>query len=87
MEIKEDNKEDKLKGWGSWAGMGIQQRKISPEETLKRKRMEIVLNLLTRFFNVCLMQEKIKKSRKDGNLDSVIINEKRNKNVKIFYNF
>ena len=49
MEIKEDNKEDKLKGWGSWAGMGIQQRKISPEETLKRKRMEIVLNLLTKF--------------------------------------
>lgn len=55
MEIKEDNKQDKLKGWGSWAGMGIEQRKISPEETLKRKRMEIVLNLFSIYFLVLII--------------------------------
>jgi U3 small nucleolar RNA-associated protein 14 len=42
MEIKEDTKEDKLKGWGSWAGFGIEQKKTSPEEKLKRKKLEIV---------------------------------------------
>ena len=46
MEIKDDTKDDKLKGWGSWAGMGIEQKTITPEEKLKRKRMEIVLNII-----------------------------------------
>lgn len=44
MEIKEDNEKTKFIGWGSWAGIGIEQKKISEEEKINKKKIEIVIS-------------------------------------------
>lgn len=44
MEIKEDNEKKKFIGWGSWAGIGIEQIKISEDEKIKKKKFEIVIS-------------------------------------------
>lgn len=48
-----------MKGWGSWAGPGVRQKKIDPKEELKKKLRKI---------------EEIKKKRKDGQLSHITIN-------------
>lgn len=57
-----------MKGWGSWAGPGIKQKKVDPQEELRKKLKQI---------------EEIKKKRKDNALAHVTINEARNKNVNL----
>ena len=42
MDVKDDGKEMKFKGWGTWAGIGIEQKKISEEDKINKKKMEIV---------------------------------------------
>jgi len=64
-ELPEEKKQ--LKGWGSWAGIGIKEKKVNPDLELKRKIQKI---------------EELKRQRKDGKLDNVILHEERNKLVK-----
>ena len=57
MEI-EDEKETKLTGWGSWAGIGIEKKNISEEEKAKKKQLEIVILYLNFFLNINHIRKK-----------------------------
>lgn len=65
-EQKEGKDNKKMKGWGSWAGPGIQEKRVDPQEELRKKLKKI---------------EEIKQKRKDASLAHVTINETRNKKV------
>ena len=54
-----------MKGWGSWAGPSIKEKKVDPQIEIRKKLAKI---------------EEIKRKRKDGDLSNIIINEVRNKN-------
>ena len=56
-----------MKGWGSWAGPSIKEKKVDPQIEIRKKLAKI---------------EEIKRKRKDGDLSNIIINEVRNKNLK-----
>lgn len=53
-------------GWGSWVGMGVQERKPSPKEIAAKAAQAAVIDAA-------------KKARKDASLPTVILNEKRQK--------
>ena len=56
----------KQQGWGSWAGPGISQPKVDHEAEVRKKLARI---------------EEIKRKRRDGEMNGVIVREAYNKNV------
>lgn len=48
-EIPEEKKA--LKGWGSWTGVGIKEKKINPEIEKKRRMQQFVNNLASYILN------------------------------------
>lgn len=42
MDLIEEKKNLKSKGWGSWAGAGIEEKKISNEDKIQKRKLEIV---------------------------------------------
>lgn len=59
MEIEEE-KSNKMTGWGSWTGIGIEKKQISNEEKIKRKKMEIVCIFLNAPLNIFRKKQKEK---------------------------
>lgn len=52
-----------MKGWGSWAGMGVKQKKVDPQEEL-RKKLELIvsinsLNMLSFFILIIFKLKKL----------------------------
>ncbi|KAM3139952.1 hypothetical protein pb186bvf_007983 [Paramecium bursaria] len=52
-----------LKGWGSWSGFGIKERKPPSQEQLLKKKIQKI--------------KEVQKKRQDAKLDNVIISEKK----------
>lgn len=59
------------KGWGSWTGLGIKEKKVDPKIQLEQRVKKI---------------NELQKKRQDGKLENVIINDNRSKNVKTILN-
>lgn len=67
MEAEKPASPKNLKGWGSWTGAGVKDKAdLSESDKLAKRQKQI---------------QEIKKARADGNLNNIIINEKRNKKV------
>jgi U3 small nucleolar RNA-associated protein 14 len=67
METQLPNDEPQMKGWGSWAGYGVKNKRLpSAEEILQRKVNKI---------------KELQKKRKDPHIHNAIINEHRDSAV------
>lgn len=80
LEEKLEPEAKALRGWGSWAGLGVKEPKKDPKLEAIKKIQKIVRKFVRRESNK-FVQEALKKKRADGNLDHVIIHEERNKLV------
>lgn len=60
-----------MRGWGDWTGIGMEEREKEKQKKLEeKKRREIA---------------EMKRKRRDGHLDRVILNQKRIKSTKKYF--
>ena len=71
-ELPEEDPLENMDGWGSWTGFGVVHK--NKEEKLRKKKIEKIKKI-----------KEIMRNRKDHKYDRVIINEKRNKNLKKYF--
>lgn len=71
-ELPAEDPYENMDGWGNWTGFGVVHK--NKEEKLRKKKIEKIKKI-----------KEIMRKRKDHKYDRVIINEKRNKNLKKYF--